>query len=205
MRYWDYLTTIYRLNEAGVEARLKNIAAELDVKAPTAHRVLARLEREGYVEKRGHMYVLTLKGLEIASQIVKRHRIIERLLTDVLNLSLLESHFLAHELEHAANFSERVDQYLGRPSTCPHGNPVPGRAAPLGEVPLAQASSGEYMVSRIAEVGASLRFAAETGLGAGELVKVVGRGEDAVDVEVGSRRLSLPLEVAKLIYIKVVG
>ena len=201
MRYWDYLTTIYRLSEAGIGARLSDVAEELDVKAPTAYRVLSRLVKEGYVSKRGLTYTLTQKGLEVAQQIVRRHRIIERFLAEILSVDPLESHILAHELEHAENFSERVDEYLGRPSCCPHGNPVPGRAKPASEVPLAMVKSGSYRISRIAELGEALSYASRTGLEVGAEIQVVGTCGDFLVIEYESQRLLIPIEVARLVYV----
>jgi DtxR family Mn-dependent transcriptional regulator len=113
--------------------------------------------RSHYV-KVGHGKELTLtsRGLEVAEVMARRHRLLERWLTDILGLNWTDAHEEAHRLEHA--ISPRVElklaEALGMPSTCPHGNPIPGMATPppVEPFPLAQAKEGmAVVVERITE------------------------------------------------------
>ncbi len=201
MRSEDYLAVIYRLNEAGIEARLSFIAENLGVKASTATRVLSKLEREGYVVKRGPVYSLTQKGAEKALKIVCNHRIVERFLTDILKVDLWEAHNLAHELEHVDSFAELLDEYLGRPSQCPHGNPVPTRVTEYA-IPLSSAGKGAYTVVRIGEVGGLVDWGRKLALKAGDLAEVSGFEGNDIIVSVSGRRLRIPLHIARLIYVR---
>lgn len=201
MRSEDYLAAIYRLNEAGVEARLSLIAENLGVKASTATRVLSRLEREGYVLKRGPVYLLTQKGVEKALKVVYNHRIIERFLTDILKVDLWEAHNLAHELEHVNYFAELLDEYLGRPSHCPHGNPVPTRVTEHA-IPLSNAGKGTYTIVRIGEVGELVDWGRRLALRAGDLAEISGFEGNDVVVNMGCRTIRIPLHIARLIYVR---
>lgn len=201
MRSEDYLAVVYRLNEAGIEARLSFVAENLGVKASTATRVLSRLEQEGYVVKRGPVYLLTQKGTEKALRVIYNHRVVERFLTDVLKVDLWEAHNLAHELEHVDNFAELLDDYLGKPSHCPHGNPVPTRVTESA-VPLSNAGKGTYTIARIGEIGELVDWGRKLALKAGDLAEVSGFDGNDVIVNMGTRILRIPLNIARLIYVK---
>jgi DtxR family Mn-dependent transcriptional regulator len=105
---------------------------------------------------RGKVVTLTPKGREIAEVMARRHRLLERWLTDTLGLNWTDAHEEAHRLEHALSprVEERLAELLGMPSTCPHGNPIPGMAKPVRvePFPLAQAKEGAtVVVERITE------------------------------------------------------
>jgi len=212
MRRDDYLAAIYRLSEAGLEVRLTDVASELGVRASTAARVLSRLERKGYVARKGATYHLTERGLRTALEVLKRHRVIERFLADVLGADLNEVHALAHELEHAERFAELVDAYLKRPKRCPHGNPVPGRASAKSrywergrEKPLSVVTEGSYVIARICELREAMDYTWKLGLRAGDVIEVTGFDEKSVHLSVGSRAASLPMSVARLVFVEVYG
>lgn len=147
----DYLQLIYtmrRERETVIPARLKE---RLGVSAPTALATLRRMQRDGLVGlHRGQEIELTDKGTLAAESIIRRHMLAERLLVDVLKLEWADAHDEAHRMEHA--ISERVEAHLlamlGNPSTCPHGNPIPGmQRGPLPATkPLGQAREGETLV-----------------------------------------------------------
>ncbi|MET1127758.1 MAG: metal-dependent transcriptional regulator [Thermoproteota archaeon] len=128
----DYVVTIYRLEEVFGYARTTHIARELGVRPATVTKIVSKLEEEGYVvwEKyRGAR--LTDAGRRLAEKIVRRHRIVERLLHDFVGLDLVDTHRYAHMMEHLPDeIVERVHERLGRPSTCPTGNPIPGESVP---------------------------------------------------------------------------
>jgi DtxR family transcriptional regulator, iron-dependent repressor len=106
---------------------------------------------------RGKSLTLTIKGKRIAEVMARRHRLLERWLTDTLGLNWTDAHEEAHRLEHAISprVEDRLAELLGMPSTCPHGNPIPGMAraqANMEPFPLAQAREGAVVVvERITE------------------------------------------------------
>ncbi|MEM0494346.1 MAG: metal-dependent transcriptional regulator [Thermofilum sp.] len=197
----DYLALLYRLKELGVEARLSVISRELGVRAPSALRELSRLESRGLVSKSKPIYFLTEAGLEVAEQVVLRHRVLERFLADVLKADPYRAHSIAHQLEHAVEFAELVDAHIGSPSFCPHGNPVPGRAS-TKVVPLTEAGVGMHRLARIGELKASLEWVRTLKLQPGRpiAVKKVERG--GVVVEWSGGTYTLPLPAARLLFVE---
>jgi DtxR family Mn-dependent transcriptional regulator len=127
----EYLETILELEEAGIPALRARIVERLGVSAPSVSETVARLEREGYVVVgTDRLMRLTETGRRYATSMVRRHRLAERLLVDVLKVPWHQVHEEACRLEHA--ISERLEQHLvsllGDPATCPHGNAIPGSA-----------------------------------------------------------------------------
>ncbi|HSP65436.1 MAG TPA: metal-dependent transcriptional regulator [Candidatus Deferrimicrobium sp.] len=153
-----YLETIYYIENEGDVARPGRIAEWLGVSAPTVSVSLQRLARDGWVavadDRSAH---LSDAGRVAAAAVVRRHRLIERWLTDVLGLDWASADREAAALSHGVSevVLERLDEHLGRPSTCPHGNVIPGRRAPPGRPMqrLVELASGvESRVFRISEV-----------------------------------------------------
>ncbi len=123
----EYLQTIYWLEEAGLPITAANIARAMQLSAPTVHEMVGRLETDGYVERAADKSLsFTASGRDHASQIVRRHRLIERFLTDVLNIPWDEVHEEAERLEHAMSptLEERMLAAIGDAKTCPHGHPI---------------------------------------------------------------------------------
>ena len=153
----DYLAAIYDLASSGTPVIGARLAKHVRVAAPTVTEAIHRLTRDGYVRVgRGKALTLTPKGHEIAEVMARRHRLLERWLTDTLGLNWTDAHEEAHRLEHALSprVEERLAELLGMPSTCPHGNPIPGMAEPprVAPFPLAQARAGStVVVERITE------------------------------------------------------
>jgi len=199
-RIGDYLGALYRLRELGVEPRLSLVARELRARPAAVAKGLSQLSKRGLVEKRGTSYELTPSGLELAARVVRNHRVVERFLTDVMRSDPLGAHRLAHELEHVDGFAELADEYLGRPSVCPHGNPIPGRAV-VEAVPLSRVGPGTYRVVRIGEVLGSLEWALGAGLRLNALVSVEGAAGGRLLARLGGRSLPIPLEVATFIFV----
>ncbi|MEM1691773.1 MAG: metal-dependent transcriptional regulator [Thermofilaceae archaeon] len=197
----DYLALLYRLQELGIEPRLSMVARELGVRPVTAAKGLARLSAKGLVEKSGLGYELTPLGFERAVRVVRNHRIIERFLADVMQVDSCSVHELAHSLEHVEGFAEIVDDRLGRPTLCPHGNPVPGRAS-VEALPLSRVCSGVYRVARIGELGGSLRWACAVGLRLNDRIEVEGFSGRSVVVRYGGARYDLPLSVTSFIFVR---
>jgi DtxR family Mn-dependent transcriptional regulator len=154
----DYLAAIYDLGGSGKPVIGARLARHLKLAPPSVTEALRRMQREGYVRLTAkHEVRLTPRGLAIAETMARRHRLIERWLTDVLGLDWAGAHDEAHRLEHAISpiVEERLATLLGMPSTCPHGNPIPGIPAqmpPHEHFSLAEAKSGQSLaIDRVTE------------------------------------------------------
>jgi DtxR family Mn-dependent transcriptional regulator len=123
----EYLQTMYWLMEAGLPITGANIARAMQLSAPTVHEMIGRLEQDGYVARDDdRSLVFTADGRSHAQEIVRRHRLIERFLTDVLGIPWDEVHEEAERLEHAMSplLEERMLAAIGDAQTCPHGHPI---------------------------------------------------------------------------------
>src|SRR5215470_9155111 len=153
----DYLAAIYDLAGSGKPVIGARLAKHMSISAPAVTEAMHRMARGGYVKVgNGKELTLTPKGREIAEVMARRHRLLERWLTDTLGLNWTDAHEEAHRLEHAISprVELRLAEMLGMPSTCPHGNPIPGMPKPptVEPFPLAQAREGaEVVVERITE------------------------------------------------------
>ena len=123
----EYLEIIFWLEEAGLPMTGANIARAMQLSPPTVHEMIGRLERDGYITRSPTKQLeFTEHGLEHAEGIVRRHRLIERFLTDVLGIPWDEVHEEAERLEHAMSpvLEERMLAAIGDAKTCPHGHPI---------------------------------------------------------------------------------
>ena len=144
----EYLQSLFWLQEAGLPMTGANLARAMQLSAPTVHEMIGRLERDGYITRASDRSIsFTSSGAEHAEGIVRRHRLIERFLTDVLGVPWDEVHEEAERLEHAMSpvLETRMLAAIGDAKTCPHGHPI-AAGARLAGVPLADV-----------EVGASVR------------------------------------------------
>ena len=150
----EYCETIFELKEDAVDVIQARIAERLEVSRPAVSEMIKRMEHEGLVSIDGTIS-LTADGSRLAESVVRRHRLAEVFLTDILGLSWAEAHSEAGRWEHV--ISDRVEEammtLLGDPTTCPHGNPIPGsKYAPPTTVSLDQLAVGDgFVVSRIPE------------------------------------------------------
>ena len=123
----EYLQTIFWLEEAGLPITGANVARALQVAPPTVHEMVGRLEADGYITRdEDRSLLFTDSGREHAAAVVRRHRLIERFLTDVLGVPWDEVHEEAERLEHAMSpvLEERMLAAIGDAKTCPHGHPL---------------------------------------------------------------------------------
>src|ERR1700758_1956976 len=121
-----------------------NVARAMQLSAPTVHEMIGRLEQDGYITRAGDRTIsFTASGAEHAEGIVRRHRLIERFLTDVLGVPWDEVHEEAERLEHAMSpvLEERMLAAIGDAKTCPHGHPIAAGSRIAG-VPLADVELG---------------------------------------------------------------
>jgi DtxR family Mn-dependent transcriptional regulator len=150
----EYLETVLELEESGIRPMRARIVERLGVSAPAVSETVRRLEREGYLTLDDSRAIrLTDKGRTFATSIMRRHRLAERLLTDVLKVPWSQVHEEAGRLEHA--ISPRLEAHLvallGDPGTCPHGNPIPGSSNARDvstQVPLTTTAAGTTVVVR---------------------------------------------------------
>jgi DtxR family Mn-dependent transcriptional regulator len=134
----EYLETIYKLqSKEGEVAKTSDLTRSLKVVPGTVTNTIERLEKEGYVLHEPYRGVrLTEKGRNMALQVVRRHRLSERLLTDILHVDLSKAHEVACKIEHDIADEEimgKIEEALGNPKTCPHGNPIPAGDGKLSE------------------------------------------------------------------------
>ena len=140
----EYLQTIFWLQEAGLAMTGANVARAMQLSAPTVHEMIGRLERDGYITRAADKAItFTDNGREHAEGIVRRHRLIERFLTDILEIPWDEVHEEAERLEHwmSPQVEAKMMAAIGDAKTCPHGHPIqPGER--VAGVPLADAEQG---------------------------------------------------------------
>ncbi|MEU4579402.1 metal-dependent transcriptional regulator [Nonomuraea sp. ATR24] len=126
-----YLRTIYELEEEGIVPLRARIAERLQQSGPTVSQTVARMERDGLVRVEGDRHLsMTELGRTLATRVMRKHRLAECLLTDVIGLPWEEVHIEACRWEHVMSESveTRLVKLLDNPTVCPHGNPIPGLA-----------------------------------------------------------------------------
>ena len=142
----QYLETILELEEAGIVPMRARLVDRLGVSAPAVSETVKRLEREGYLTLDGDRVMhLTATGRDYATSMLRRHRLAELLLVDVLKVPWVQVHEEACRLEHAISptLEAHLVALLGDPGACPHGNPIPGSANAVDPGPLQPLSTVE--------------------------------------------------------------
>ncbi|GAV31233.1 MAG: metal-dependent transcriptional regulator [Anaerosomatales bacterium] len=209
----EYLEAIYKLSKDG-PVRPVRIAEALGVSGPTVTATLQRLDRDGYVSRPRGRVELTDEGKRAALDVIRRHRIAERFLADVLGLPWEDVHDEACVLEHALSpkVLAALESFLDNPATCPHGHPIPdvdGEVRQSPGVTLAEASPGvETTVVRVEEDQEGLlEHLASLGLfpGTRVVVRDVSAFDGALLVETESTRFALSKEVASRIVVRPVA
>ncbi|HEV3283825.1 MAG TPA: metal-dependent transcriptional regulator [Solirubrobacteraceae bacterium] len=200
----EYLQSLFWLQEAGLPMTGANLSRAMQLSAPTVHEMVGRLERDGYISRAADRAItFTPAGAEHAEGIVRRHRLIERFLTDVLGIPWDEVHEEAERLEHAMSpvLEERMRAAIGDAKTCPHGHPIVAGAR-LAGVPLADVEpAAKVRVLRFEnEAEDLLRYLKEAGLEPGLEAVVAERDPEQVVVETADgRRLTVTPSVAETV------
>jgi len=199
----EYLETMYWLEEARLPITGANIARAMQLSAPTVHEMVGRLEDDGYISRASDKALsFTNAGRDHAAGIVRRHRLVERFLTDVLGIPWDEVHEEAERLEHAmsAVLEERMLAAIGDAKTCPHGHPIVEGAREEG-VPLADVSEGASVrVLRFEnEAEDLLHYLRDTGLYPGLEGRLAESGDDDVAVESSDARHVVTRSVAETV------
>jgi DtxR family transcriptional regulator, Mn-dependent transcriptional regulator len=151
----EYTEAIFELREDDVEVIQARIADRLEVSRPAVSEMIRRLESDGIVTTADGTIDLTEAGEKIAQRTVRRHRLAECFLTDILGLNWAEAHLEAGKWEHVIsdNVETAMTRVLGAPTTCPHGNPIPGSSyeAPITSELAELAVGNAFVISRIPE------------------------------------------------------
>jgi DtxR family Mn-dependent transcriptional regulator len=199
----EYLQTIFWLQEARLPMTAANVARAMQLSAPTVHEMVGRLERDGYVTRAADRSLdFTDSGREHAEGIVRRHRLIERFLTDVLGIPWDEVHEEAERLEHAMSpvLEARMLAAIGDAKTCPHGHPIQGGDRIEG-VPLADVEIGaKVTILRFEnEAEGLLHYLKDSGVEPGLKGEVAESDADHVVVELDGRRSELTRSVSETV------
>jgi DtxR family Mn-dependent transcriptional regulator len=201
-----YLETLCWLWEAALPMTAANVARALRVSAPSVHEMIGRLERGGLITRGADkVIVFTPDGERQAQEIVRRHRLIERFLTDVLGIPWDEVHEEAERLEHAMSpvLEERMLAAIGDASTCPHGHPI-RVGSRLPGVPLADVGEGATIrVLRFEnEAEDLLHYLRTTGLEPGVEGTLEESGEHELVIAVDGRRYVITRSVAETVSVE---
>ena len=189
----EYLEAIHRLSRAPGGVSTTGLAQQLGVTPASVTGMLRRMSEMGLIAYRKYRDIsLTARGQRCARDVIRRHRLAERLLTDVLGVPLEQAHEEACRLEHAfsPNLVTRLASTLGDPQDCPHGNPIDA-AAEDPSVPLSEAALNtalviarldeespevvRYLVERNLLPGARVRVKLREPLGESVVVEVAGK------------------------------
>ena len=208
----QYLETILELEESGILPMRARLVERLGVTAPAVSETVKRLEREGYVTlDEDRVLHLTETGRDYATAVLRRHRLAELLLVDVLKVPWSQVHEEACRLEHAIsdNLEEHLVKLLGDPGMCPHGNPIPGSANLVDHGPLTTLSSvpvGQRAVVRRIDEHLQTQLAIMAELESGRImpgqgVTVLRVDEDGVSVDVDGRAVDVSSATASELYV----
>ncbi len=208
----DYLENIYKLEEKHGPARTKELAERMHVGLGTITNTVEMLERQGLVMHRPYKGIkLTREGRRVALDVIRRHRLAERLLTDILEINWSRVHEPACKLEHGITEEviKPLGKILGHPKTCPHGNPIPTRCGGIIEEKsesLVDLKPNEYgTIVKITEESPDLlQYLHSLGLAVGTLVRVEKKVpyNDSVVVKLDDVEYSLSGKVASAIWIR---
>jgi DtxR family Mn-dependent transcriptional regulator len=210
----EYLETILGLAEEGVPVIQARIAERMGRSAPSVSEMLDRLTEDGYVTRDGRRVSLTESGRALAEKVVRKHRLAERLLVDVIGLEWHKVHREAGRWEHVISddVEARLVELLGDPATCPHGNPIPGSRSPAPATdtrPLAEVDVGERVcllrISEEVELNlGSLTMLDEGGFIPGAVARIGARDPDGtmeVTVEGGEAAIRVSHDLADRLFV----
>jgi DtxR family Mn-dependent transcriptional regulator len=206
----EYIEAIYRLQTRSGVAKTKELAEELHVVPGSVTNTIEHLEKHGLVEHEPYRGVkLTTKGERLALDILRRHRLAERLLTDILKAEWSDVHESACKLEHALtkDVIALLEKRLGSPRVCPHGNPIPTKNGEMEEeecYPLTEISLN--MVYRVAKITnekqEKLLTLANRGLKPDTLVQVLEKNSKKMVLNVNGRKRVLTHDEASNVWVR---
>jgi DtxR family Mn-dependent transcriptional regulator len=202
----EYLEIMFWIEEAGLPMTGANIARAMQLSPPTVHEMLGRLVADGYVERNpDKSLVFTDTGRKHASYIVRRHRMIERFLTDVLDIPWDEVHEEAERIEHAMSpvLEEKMRLAIGDATTCPHGHPIVEGIREQGSL-LADVEIGASVVVLRFENEAEelLHYLRNAGLEPGLEGKLASSDEEAVVIASADGQHEVSRSVAETVSVR---
>ena len=207
----DYLKALYQLHGDQRAVPTRELAQRLGISSPSVSEMVTRLSAQGLVEHdryRGQQ--LTREGRKVALELVRHHRLLEMFLVQVLGYSWDEVHDEAERLEHVISerMEQRIFELLGRPELDPHGHAIPtlgGKVRPLSDRSLSKCRAGEKVVVQGVsdDDSRTLRELERRGLLPGTCIDVVAESEfeGPIAVRIKGRRESVPLGLARAIYV----
>lgn len=205
----EYLQAIYTLADEGASVIAARIAGFLGLTPAAVSEMLHRLEREGLVTiSERHEVSLTPAGQAAADTVVRRHRLIERFLVDVLGYEWWKVHDEAERLEHALSgeMEERMRRVLNDPSTCPHGNPMPGVTAvptrPLGTLTAGTAGEIARIPDQFEHEPGFLEYLDSVGLRPGVSVTVLGRSDGGLRLSVAGQAREVRADCGQKVWVR---
>ncbi len=208
----DYLKALYLLHGDHRPVPTRELAQRLGISSPSVSEMVARLSTQGLVvHDRYRGQQLTREGRKIALELVRHHRLLEMFLVQVLGYSWDEVHDEAERLEHVISerMEQRIFELLGRPELDPHGHAIPtlaGKVKPLSDRPLSECRAGERVVVQ----GVSdddpgrLRELERRALLPGTRIQIVeeSKFEGPIEVRIKGRRVSVPLGLARAMFVE---
>lgn len=208
----EYLEAIYRLEQKGGSARTMELARNLNVVPGSVTNTIENLKRKGLVIHKPYKGVkLTENGRKIASSVLRRHRLAERLLTDILHLDWSQVHDLACKLEHALSpeILKPLEKALGHPKKCPHGNPIPTNCGGIFEdetIALSElgANVSGVIVKITEEKTETLQQLTRLNLTPGKWVQVENKivPSGSLTIRVEGESCTIDHDLASIIYVK---
>jgi len=205
----QYLEAIFNLEDEGNQVIQARLAERVGHSAPTVSEMVHRLRAAGFIELHGRALSLTPPGREVATSVIRKHRLAERLLTDVIGLEWHKVHAEADRWEHVISdeVEVRLAEVLGNPTTCPHGNFIPGSGGgPEPATALAEAEIGQR--ARLVRISAALEldpdallYLEHNGFVPGCEATVAAKGPDgSIVLDTGQTSIVLGEHLAKLLY-----
>lgn len=208
----EYLEAVYELEEEGVRVLQARIAERLGISRASVSEQVRRMARMGLVKVDGREVGLSSHGHSVAEDAVRRHRMAERFLTDVLKMPWHQAHEAAQDFQVGitGEVERRMMTLLGKPGTCPHGNPIPGSGARpardlrrLHEFGAGRAVTLVRLTEDVELNTATLRYFEEHGLMPGARIDVASVAPDGtMTLRVGRRRASLGPQLADNLWVR---
>ena len=208
----DYLKALYSLQGDRRRVPTGELAQRLGISSPSVSEMVGRLVEHGLVtHDRYHGQRLTEEGRRVALELVRHHRLLEMFLVQMLGYSWDEVHDEAERLEHVISerMEERIFELLGRPDLDPHGHAIPsrdGKVRSVSDRPLSDCQAGERVVVRVVSDAdpERLRELVRRGLVPGRQLNVLAgtRYESPIEARAGGRKVSVPLGLAREIFVE---
>jgi len=205
----EYLQAVYTLADEGTSVIGARLAAFMGVSAAAVSEMVHRLQRDGLVSLDGRKEVhLTASGQRLADSIIRRHRLAERMLVDLLGYEWWKTHEEAERIEHAMSpeMEERLVRVLGDPQTCPHGNPMPGAARrptkPLEQVERGGSATIERIPDQFEHEPGFLQYLDSQGLRPGVRLRVVEPAGSTLRVEVDGTVRAIRPDCAQKVWVR---